>query len=35
MLELIEEWPHPLFGVLGVACQKFKCDICGHCSQSP
>jgi hypothetical protein len=35
MLELIDEWPHPLFGVLGVTCQKFKCDICGHCSQNP
>jgi hypothetical protein len=30
MLELIEEWPHPLFGVLGVSCQTFKCDDCGH-----
>ena len=28
MLKLIDEWPHPLFGVLGVTCQKFKCDDC-------
>jgi hypothetical protein len=27
MLELIEEWPHPLFGVLGVTCQKFNATI--------
>src|SRR5918995_3911566 len=26
MLGLVEEWPHPLFGVLGVTCQKFRCD---------
>jgi len=35
ILELIEEWLHPLFGVLGVTCHKFKCDDYGHCSHSP
>jgi len=37
MLELVEEWPHPLFGVLGVTCQKFKCDAvdCGRFTHSP
>ena len=37
MLELVEEWPHPLFGVLGVTCQKLRCDTpdCGRLTYSP
>ena len=37
MLELVEEWPHPLFGVLGVTCQKFRCGTpeCGRFTYSP
>ena len=37
MLELIEEWPHPLFGVLGVTRQKLRCDApdCGRLTYSP
>jgi hypothetical protein len=36
-LELVEEWPHPLFGVLGVTSQKLKCDAaeCGRFTYSP
>ena len=26
-LDLIEERPHPLFGILGVSLQTFKCDL--------
>jgi hypothetical protein len=30
-LELIDERPHPMFGVLGMTCQTLKCDFleCG------
>jgi hypothetical protein len=37
MLVLIKEWPHPLFGVLGVTCQKLRCDApdCGRFTNSP
>ena len=30
-LELIDERPHPIFGVLGMSCQTLKCNFleCG------